>query len=251
MANGNDKSFGQDLVDGLKPQIKIPQIGALYQDTLSNIGRNFTDFIRDNFGITELETVIITPHMVSYKDNTAECDELNIIACFDTSAQGQSQNVFFRGKGSGNANKGSNGRINMTQFVGAGVGSAGQYGYSQQFEQVMGPFCKTNEKGNPILALKSVQSLPSKVAVLELDWRAVMSLILGITSNDCYDFLIYSVSSTKNDSLITLIKFISGNQNRKGKHSGVNYSRLASDLFQRMNGGRGNGENNQQGGRQY
>lgn len=236
----SNQNYGADLIKGLAPAIETPEIGKVFNDTTQALAEKIADEFRTTFGITETDKIIITPKLAR---NSTGISDVTVNAYFSVS--GASGNVYYRGKGG--ANKTNEGRISLMNTAGAGSGGSGIYGTSEQFVSVMKPLCRTNpDNGKLMLNLRSVQG--TNVASLELDFNAVMCLVLGITPNDVYDFLILQMSPIANTNNYTMLymKYIAGNGSRKGKTSGINYARIEQDLFRRVNN---NGGNN--GGRNY
>lgn len=229
------KGYGAALIEGLKPAIDLSEMGKVFQDTTQGLSAKLADMIQNTFGIKETDNLIITPKL---SRGSAGISDISATVFFITDKGGN--NIFYRGKG-GN-NQSANGRTSLVNLNGNG-GGTGHFGTSKDFDKVMKPLCKVNEKGNPIMNLKSVPG-HSNVAMLELDFSSLMCLALGIDPKDNYDFLILSVvpiGSGDNFS-ITLMKYITGGD-RKGKTSGINYSRIETDLFNRANGGGNRGGN--------
>ncbi|MCM1218503.1 MAG: hypothetical protein NC548_28785 [Lachnospiraceae bacterium] len=233
----NNNTYGNGLVDGLKPAMDIPQIGAIFKDTLANIAKKLRAELAGSFKLTECDNVIILPRLAK---NSVGATEIGVTAFFVPTPGG---NIYFRGKGKNNS--GNGGRVNMIQSAGAAAGGTGPFGTSAEFEQVIKPLCKTNDKGEPIMTIKQQRG---GVASVELDFNAVMCLVLGIKPNDSYDFSVISIMPiADNNFMIVVAKMIVGRQN-KGSKSNIDYAQLEREMMRRFNNG---GGNNNGGGRQF
>ena len=121
------------------------------------------------------------------------------------------------------------------------AGGTGPFGTSEHFNTVIKPLCKVNEKGNPIMNIKTVPGA-NGLAQIELDFNALLCLALSIKPNDPYDFGILSVDpipNTNNFSIV-IMKVIASNGVRKGRTGQVNYARIEQDQYNRFNGGNRN-----------
>lgn len=239
-----NNKYGQQLVAGLKPAIELPEMGKVFQDTTQGLASKLADLIKTTFGIPEVDNLIITPKLAR---NSVGISDVSATIFFVTDKGGK--NIYYRGKG-GN-NQAQNGRISMVNMNGGGAGT-GRYNTSDEFRSVMMPLCKTNEKGNAVMDIRSVERF-NNVASLELDFSALMCLALGIDPKDNYDFIILTMTpipNTDNFSM-TFMKHISSAGDHKGKASGINYARIAQDLFNRSNNGGGRNNGNNGGGRGY
>ena len=129
----------------------------------------------------------------------------------------------------------------MVNTAGIAAGGTGPFGTSEHFNTVIKPLCKVNEKGNPIMNIKTVPGA-NGLAQIELDFNALLCLALSIKPNDPYDFGILSVDpipNTNNFSIV-IMKVIASNGVRKGRTGQVNYARIEQDQYNRFNGGNRN-----------
>lgn len=241
----NNNTHGKNLVEGLAPAIEVSQVGSVFQDTTQGLAAKIADEFRTTYGIAELDNVIITPRLAK---NSVGIADVMVKFYFNTKeVQGQGeQNIFYRGKGK-NQNAGG-GRINMISSSGS-TGS-GQYGTSDKFKKIFTPICKVNDQGKAIMAIKSVPQAQN-IAELEVDFNSVLCIVLGITSDDSYDFAILNwtpIPNTSNFSVMVM-KYIVAGGGRKGKNSGINYARIEQESLRRFNNGGHQGNNG--GGRSY
>lgn len=234
----SNTTYGKDLVEGLKPAIDIPEIGVIFKDTLQNIGTKVRAELAGAFQLDECDKVIIMPKLAR---NQVGASDIGVTACFVPNPGG---NIYFRGKGKNGGNNGNGGRINMIQSAGAAAGGTGPFQTSATFDQVIKPLCKTNDKGEPIMVIKQQRG---GIASVELDFYAVMCLVLGIKPKDPYDFTVISIIPTDNNFTLVVAKTIIGAQS-KGSKSNIDYAQLEREIYRRYNN---NGGGNNNGGRQF
>lgn len=229
--------YGTGLIEGLKPAIEIPEIGRLYKDTLANIATKVRAELASSFKLEECDKVIIMPKLAR---NQVGASDIMVTAFFVPTPGG---NIYFRGKGKNN--NGNGGRINMIQAAGAAAGGTGPFGTTAEFEQVIKPLCKTNDRGEPVMTIKQQRG---GVASVELDFNAVMCLVLGIKPKDPYDFSIINITPiADNNFMVVVAKMIVGGQS-KGSKSNIDYAQLEREIYRRVNNG---GGGNNGGGRQF
>lgn len=231
-------SYGTDLVKGLSPAMDIPEIGRIFKDTLPNIGAKVRAELAGPFHLEECDKVIIMPKLAR---NQVGASDMGVTAFFVPSPGG---NIYFRGKGKNGGNTGNGGRINMIQSAGAAAGGTGPFQTTADFDKVIKPLCKTNDKGDPIMVIKQQRG---GIASVELDFNAVMCLVLGIKPKDPYDFTVISIIPTDNNFTLVAAKTIIGAQS-KGSKSNIDYAQLEREIYRRYNPGNSGGNN---GGRQY
>lgn len=240
MSNENKNNLTLDELEvGLNPMIQMTHVGSVYVDTTQGLSEKARELMSRLLKITELDNVSFIPKMS--RSNSAGIEDIRTFAYFNTSTGG---NIFFRGKKS---NRSENGRINMVATAGIAAGGTGPFGTSAEFRQQMSAFCLMNENGKALLNLKAVPR-HKNLAVLELDTNAVLCLLLGIKPEDNYDFDIMEVvpigGSDSTNFSITIMKYVAGNNNKKGKYKTVNYSALEQEQFRRFNGGGNKGNRN-------
>ena len=225
--------YSTELISGLSPLVKMNQIGSVLQVKLSDLGSELTELLVNQTGVQELDNITIVPHLAQ---NSANLDHLVVVAYFVTEGQkeGTTQNIWYKGKGA----RVENGeRLNLVNMAGGNVSEGGQFSMSNNFKDAFKAFVKWNDKGNPMMNLKLVMNKGSyRVASLELDWQIMLQLALGIEPQDPYTYSVLCVNPINNDFLLTLMKRIVDNRERKGKHSKINYARLQADMYQRVNG---------------
>lgn len=234
-----NEGYGQKMIEGLSPAISIPKIGEVFKDTTQALAVKINEEISGTFDLPELDNIIITPRIAR---NGVGATELIVNAYFST--LNPNGNIYYRG-GKGKNYRGESGRINVANLSGAGVGGTGPFGTNEHFNKVIKPLCKVNDKGNPIMNIKSVPGA-NGLAQIELDADAVFCLALGIKPNDPYDFSILSVEpvANTNNFSIVIMKMVTSNGVRKGRNSQVNYSRIEQEVYKRYNNGGGNNRNN-------
>lgn len=234
-----NNTYGTGLIDGLKPAMDIPEIGRIYKDTLGNLATKVRAELATSFKLEECDKVIIMPRLAR---NQVGASDIGVTAFFVPTPGG---NIYFRGKGKNNSG-GNGGRINMIQSAGAAAGGTGPFGTSAEFEQVIKPLCKTNDKGEPVMTIKQQRG---GVASVELDFNAVMCLVLGIKPKDPYDFTVINIMPiADNNFMIVAAKMIVGGQS-KGSKSNIDYAQLEREIYRRYNSGGNN--NNGGGNRQF
>lgn len=230
MSNTN---YGKQLVDGLAPAMDIPQIGAIYKDTLANIAAKVRAELAGAFQLSECDNVIIMPKLAR---NQVGATEIGVTAFFVPTPGG---NIYFRGKNKNNGG-GNGGRINMIQSAGAAAGGTGPFQTNATFDQVIKPLCKTNDKGEPIMTIKQQRG---GIASVELDFNAVMCLVLGIKPKDPYDFTVISIMPIADNNFVVVVaKMIIGAQS-KGAKSNIDYAQLEREIYRRYNSNNNGGGN--------
>lgn len=234
-------SENKNMIEGLRPAIECAEVGRVYQCTTEELGYKLAEELVTRFKLVECDNIILTPKLA--KNQTGAYD-IYAKAYFTQQPNG---NVYKKGSGNGNR-RNNDGRIDMVGTSGTG-GGTGAFGVSDQFRQIMGPLCKVNDNGKPIMNLRTVQGFPN-AAELELDFYALMCLALGIKPEDCYNFAILQVTpiNTTNNFNLLYMKLISANGYRKGNNSKINYARIAQNEFRKYNS---NGNQNNGGGRSY
>ena len=230
--NNNNEGYGQKLIEGLAPAIQIPTIGTVFKDTTQALAVKINEEISGTFSLPELDNIIITPRVAR---NDVGATELIATAYFSTN--NPNGNIYYRG-GKGRNSRGENGRVNMVNTAGIAAGGTGPFGTNEHFNTVIKPLCKVNEKGNPVMNIKSVPGA-NGLAQIELDFNALLCLALSIKPNDPYDFGVLSVEPIPNTSNFSIViaKMITSNSARRGKNSQINYSRIEQEQYKRFNGG--------------
>lgn len=231
----NNEGYGQKLINGLDPAIALPTIGKVFKDTTQSLAVKLNEELAGTFELPEIDNIIITPRVAR---NDVGATELIATAYFSTT--NPNGNIYYRG-GKGKNQRGENGRVNMVNTAGIAAGGTGPFGTSEHFNTVIKPLCKVNEKGNPIMNIKTVPGA-NGLAQIELDFNALLCLALSIKPNDPYDFGILSVDPIPNTSnfSIVIMKVIASNGVRKGRTGQVNYARIEQDQYNRFNGGNRN-----------
>lgn len=237
--NRTNESYAQKLVEGLDTVVAIPTCGKIYKDNTDHLATKIVEEISTRFNIPELDNIMFTPRLSKTDVGAAEIVTMAFFTTKDASG-----NIYYRG-GKNKNNRTQSGRVSMVNVAGVAAGGTGPFGTSENFRRTFIPLCKTNEKGNPIFNIKTVQNT-NGLAQIELDFNAVMCLALGVSPNDQYDFSVMNVCPIPNTNNynITLAKFISGGGVKKGRSGEVNYSRISNELFNRYNGGNGGRNDN-------
>ena len=234
----NNKFTQEDLIKGLAPAIPMQEVGKVFKETTQGLSAKINEAISRSFDLPELDNIILIPKIAH---NSVGASDLMALAYFSTvDATG---NIFYRGKGT-NRRDGS-GRMMIVEASNGSTGGTGKFGTSDHFRQIMKPFCRVNENnGKAIFDIKSVSG-HNNLASLELDPNALISFALGVEPNDAYDFDIFGITPIPNSNnfSISIMKYISSNGVRKGRHNTVNYARLEQDQFRRFNGGNNNNRN--------
>ncbi len=223
---------------GLNPLIPMTLIGKIYATTTDEMGKALVERFRDNLHITEVDNVMFMPAL---SRSGAGLSDLAVKVYFMTQ---NGKNVYYRGKGN---NQGPNGRINMISVAGGSYNSTGLYGRSKEFDDTFKPLCKLSDNGKPIMNIKSEQHNRG-LASLELDWQKVMMMVMGVTPDDQFNFTIIHVTPIANtNNFNVMVAKVAANKTQSGK-SGADYSRIATDWNNLVNGRHGN---NNGGGRSY
>lgn len=233
----------EELLAGLKPALESHARGMLYQETTLTFASKLEDCFRTRLKIVEVDRILVIPKIAR---NYVGADDL--IAKIYFAVSQNTQNIYYRGKG--NKNRGNSGRINMVQAAGYGNGG-GVFGFTDEFKQVMAPFCKTDNNRKALLNLKTVQN-HGGVASLEVDFWALLFLFLGIESDDPYDCDVLRVDLIQgSDNVYNMLfaKYIYQGGQKRGK-TGINYDKISADQFAQVNG-RGGRNNDNGGGRSY
>lgn len=223
--------YQNKLVEGLNPLANMTKIGHIYRDTLQGLSEKVMELITSDYGIPELDNIMIIPKLSN--NNPAGASELVATAYFSTSDG--NGNIFYRGKGH---NRNNNGRISMVGNINTG-GNTGPFAVSDHFRQVFNPLCNVNTVNGRDKVAMTFKTVPgcNRTASLDLNANAVIALALGITPTDNYEFMIMNISPISNTTnfSVVLAKYIMSSGVRKGKNSSINYAKLEQEQFNRVN----------------
>lgn len=238
MANPNDNNrFNQNqfdprsLLDGLD-KIAVPQnkVGNLYREKTSKLQGLFEDLIANTYGIQEIDHVFIAPKL----NRDGSLANIYCRAYFNT-RDVTNGDIVRTGIGAPNGK-----RMTVVQMLGGAASGSGDFELSDKFKSVFAPLA-LSEDNNKLI----VHAVPGSkdYACLDIDFFAMMSLALGISSNDPYDFSIITAKPLGGDDFLLLYsKFIEVGSGKRGRHKGrqINYKELDKE-FARQNNHYSNG----------
>jgi hypothetical protein len=187
--------------------------------------------------IPEIDNFVFTPKM---SRDIVGATFIEVLAYFNAD---KGRNIFINSRNN-QRNGGNVGRVSVLN--GASGGGNGRFKASPEFERVIKPFCLRANDGSYILKFRSVEGRPN-ICSLELDFNALMCLILGIAPDDQYDYKIRKCNALdpKGGNFDLDIETFRGNVSR-GRNTNIDYTQLKESRFNRVNGGRKNNNGNRQ-----
>ena len=236
MSKNNEKRTPAELEAGLKPVVPMTHTGNMYVDTTQALAEKACVAISNTLNIPELDNILFIPKLAN---NSVGISEMITQAYFSV---GQGGNIFYRGKN----NRNDGGGVLAAVGLGSGTGT-GPFGVSDGFRKAFASLCPVNNNGKILMNIKAHPRYKG-LAVLELDTNSVLCFALGIEPSDPdYDFDIIGVSplggeNSRNYS-ISIMKFITGTNNRRGKNKKINYAAIEQEQFRRFNNGGKNNRN--------
>lgn len=237
MANNNqnkgNNGYGNQydatsLVEGLmdvSPSCNMHSVG--FRDKKSKLEVDLESIIAGTLGVDEIEHLAIMPRFT----RDGRLTDILCRAFFNT--EGIAEGNIVR-KGSGSMVKSNRSTI-LDLVDGGGIIGGGDFEISDNFKKVFSPLL-INSEGKFI-----INSIPQNryIAVLDLDFNALMCLLLKIKSDSPYNFTILDVKPVDNNDFIMIYsKFIdtgSRRRNRKGRNSRVNYQDLDREWAKQTN----------------
>lgn len=213
-----------EMIQGLlKPTIPMSPVFAGFRETTTNLSNFIVDMFVNTFKINECDHCVMFP----IRDKANKIVDFELWIYFDTKRGAQSGHPTITRIGNKNkgAQVGNSGKIDLRGYVGAKMCNGG-FQLSDEFKTVFGTISELDDDNRII-----VQADPHfpQVATIKCDFFKVIELCLGISPKDNYDFSIIGcdpVNSRNGDSIdymLTIVKEISTNGNRRGK-TGIDYS---------------------------
>ena len=223
-----DAYSSAELVKGLlKNPVSLNLRTLGFKEKASSLAIKFEQMFIDSFHINEIDHIFVKPKL--NRDGT-----LATVLCrayFDTKdvVSGNIVRKSFIGEGNGN-----NAQTVRTiiPLVGGGVVGGGDFTLSDNFKECLAPL-SINDDGRI-----DIRTIPRNkwIATMDLDFFALMSVALGIKSNDPYNFTIVEAKSISNgsDYSINIMKYIdtrfAAKRGRKGNR--VDYDSLDREWAQ-------------------
>ena len=239
MSNNNYSNVSfkpEDLIAGLtQTAVPLSQVGLVFKEKISILQSKVEDLIANTFGIEEIDHVFIYPDI---ERNGTIC-QIVCRAYFNT--KGVTKGNIVR---AGNGTATNNGQPTILSLMGSNVNQGG-FDVSDDFKKKFAALqAQTDDKSNKlkIYGIKGNRD----IAVLDLDFFAVMSVVLGIGSDSPYDYSVLSVSpigsGNNPDYTILISKFIDAGNRNKGrrKNRNVDYTSLDREFSNKVSGGRNN-----------
>ena len=254
MSNQTKNPFeSTNLVDGLTTlSVSLPQVGAEFLDTCSNIQQKLLDDIfLKSFGIKEIDRLLIYPVI----DRDRSVSDIMCYAYFDTSIR-DAKDV--TRKSSANAVNNSRRQTVMDNYGGYSSSSGDEFEFSPHFKQTISPLCDLDKDGNIVYQTSDADR---SMCIIELNFWLVGALMLHIGDNDPYNFTVLSVEPTgarrKDDpkleeSAILMSKYIDNSATRRKPRNNngrrIDYATMDREILNRRLGNKNNGNN---GGRRF
>ena len=221
MANNVEgNKYPNSLVDNLNSTaIPITPVGAIFRETTQTLARFVVDWLNNTCKISEADHVLMYP----IYDKSNKIVDFDMVCYFNTKNSMNSKNRMISKVYSGKATRNNAGRADLASLLGQNT-STGGFNMTNEFKTLVGSIAELNNDGN--LIIRADRTYPF-VAVIKLDFFKVISLLLGITDEDNYNFSVMNCDPVaNNDSMdysLLIAKFIDINNNRRGNH-GVNYT---------------------------
>ena len=227
---------GSDLVKNLTDLSQdLSVYGIVFEETCSVLEDRIEEMF-DNLGMKELSRIMIYP--IQSRSNGLE--DIKCYAYFDTEMQGAVNIVRVGGKqNKGNRNNGEKMTVYnlMPQYT-----AKGRYETNEAFKEVFYPLAMDL----PNNEIQLDEGKDPAIAILELDFNAVMALYLKIGENAPYNFRIIDVVSTGkvrngryDDANIVIMKYIDTSRlARKNKKKGGrirNWRELENQTIDKIN----------------
>ena len=232
-----------NLVDGLTTlSISLPQVGAEFLDTCSNIQEKIlNDIFIKNLGFKEADRLLIYP--VIERDRTVS--DIVCYAYFDAASR-DAQHVKLK-----NGANAVNSAKRQTVMDGMVISSSGDdnFDFSNHFTEMIAPLCDLDREGK--FKTRSLEVDPS-ICVVELNFWLVGALFLRISDDDPYNFTVLSVEPTGarrrddpklEESALLISKFIDNSTtHRKPRNNGrrIDYATMDRELLNQRLGNRNN-----------
>lgn len=236
----NNPFDGKAIVKNLfDTHVTLGMHGVVFNETCSVLEDKVVEMY-NNLGITEMDRVLIYP---LYEERSGDLTAIKCYAYFDTAMQG-AKNITRIGGNRSRNNGGNNvkdGKISIFTLA-PGLGSKGKYNISDLFKENLFPVAA--DISNNELHIQEAED-PS-IAVLELDFMAVLALCLNIGDDDPYNFTIIDVIPTNRrrngnfeDANMIVMKYIDNSKmtRRKKGRSGrrIDYRRLEQNTIDSIN----------------
>ena len=198
-------------------------VSATFESTTQQLGGLICNMIASTMNIPEIDFVSVFPIKDKGQIVDFGCD-----LYFNTTKRNNDGKYNIWRLGSGNNTKNVKGKINLMSYVN-GKNSTGGFGVSDKFTAELASCLNLDNDGNII-----VNAAPNdnRIAIVEADLWALCSLLLNITSDDNYDFILTPGKPLNNkadciDYQVFLSKEVMKNEKKKGR-SGVNYEQMAA-----------------------
>lgn len=226
---------GNDLVKNLTNLSQdLSVYGIVFNETCSVLEDRIEEML-DKLGMIELSRILIYP----IKNRADDLEDVKCYAYFDTEVPGAVNIVRTGGK----PNKGRNNGEKMTVFnLMPQYTAKGKYQINDAFKEVFYPLVMDLSDNE----IKLEEGKDPAVAILELDFDAVMALYLKIGENSPYNFRTIDVirnnkvrNGRYDDANIVIMKYIDTSRlSRKGKKKGGksrNWRELENQTIDRIN----------------
>lgn len=239
-SNQNNQKYGnqydpQSLMTGLD-KVTVPQnqVGKVFREKTSALQVKIEDMIANTYQIGEIDHVFIAPRI----NKNGQLTDIFCRAYFDTQNVTDG-NISRKGFGSVTGGK----RQTAVALMGGAVATTGDFDLSDNFKKVFAPLALSDDDKLHVNAVPRNKDF----ACLDLDFFAVMSLMLAIGPNDPYNFSVLEAKPINKDDFVLLYtKFIETGSGKRGRHKGrrINYQDLdrefarQNEAYASNNGGR-------------
>lgn len=224
MANNNNNRFNQnqytpeELIEGLtKTAVPLNQSGIIIRERVSALQTKIEDLIANTWGIAEIDHVYLSV----VTDRNGVLRDILTRAYFNT-YDVTNGDIVRTGRGKTN-NKGV---FNAVEYMGGAAVATGDFQLSDKFKKSFAAVALTDDDK---LDVRSLENNPG-IGILDLDTRAIMSVVLLIDEASPYNFEIPSAQNvgSNNDPeyILKIEKYIDLSSRKRGRHKGrrVNYA---------------------------
>lgn len=238
--NSNQQQYNKDkfspeniLKDLTYTSIQLPIAGVEYIDTTDSIANKVVDMI-DAMGIHEIDHCLINP---ARDRNTNELIGFDVVLYFNTRKGNPNNRTIYRVGVDDNRRDGN--RVNLMSIIGSRT-TNGNFDITSEFKKAIAPFANLDNNGN--IVIMGTDMNPD-IAVIECKFFDLMTVALGIESNDCYDYTIADCTpvNNRNDCInyrLVIIKEVIPEANRRRNKSGINYDVMDRKRINRRRGNR-------------
>lgn len=223
------------------PLVEMEYVGPMYKTTCSTFGAEIVDMFNTRMSIESARFCHIFP-VIDRRGGVVT--DVKTVMAFNAAMPG-SKEIWINGRG---GNSGKNGKKLITDYRPQRTAS-GKYGTGNEFRKIIGALAANfDDSGNVIINEPSQEQVDQDrrfrdLAYIEVDFGALMNLVLQIEDNDPFDFAVdFGYSQRKNhgheDCLMTVSKFVGKRKTKTFKYREFDTNVMTSGI-ESMFGGDG------------